>query len=229
MPIDPLSDAKIVDSWHTNAAPWTDAVRERAIESRALVTDRAIVDTVMGRSPTTVLDVGCGEGWLVRALAERGVRATGVDVVPELVERARAAGTDDVRVASYEDIAGGAPNLRDVRVDVAVANFALIGRESVEGLVRALPRLLAPGGAFVVQTLHPLVATGDAPYEDGWRVGSWAGFGEAFTDPAPWYFRTTESWVRLLVSAGLRLVALREPVHPRTGRPASLILVAEAG
>jgi hypothetical protein len=25
--MDPLSDAKIIDSWHTNATPWTAAVR----------------------------------------------------------------------------------------------------------------------------------------------------------------------------------------------------------
>jgi hypothetical protein len=80
---------------------------------------------------------------------------------------------------------------------------------------------------LVVQTLHPVVATGDAPYVDGWRAGSWAGFGAAFSDPAPWYFRTLASWVRLLDASGLRLRELREPVHPATGRPASAIFVAE--
>jgi hypothetical protein len=34
--------------------------------------------------------------------------------------------------------------------------------------------------------------------------------------------------VRLLIGSGLRLVDLREPVHPATGRPASVILVAAA-
>jgi hypothetical protein len=47
MSIDPLSDAKILDSWQTNATPWTAAVREQRLESRKLVTDRAIVDAVM--------------------------------------------------------------------------------------------------------------------------------------------------------------------------------------
>jgi hypothetical protein len=98
--------------------------------------------------------------------------------------------------------------------------------------VRAAPALLAPGGALVVQTLHPVVATGDEPYADGWRAGSWAGCpaaagGPAWGPPAPWYFRTVGSWVRLVASAGLRLVDVREPLHPRTGRPASLLLVAE--
>ena len=62
MSIDPLSDAKIVDSWSRNAAPWTIAVRERQIESRRLVTDQAILDATLAGSPHSVLDIGCGEG-----------------------------------------------------------------------------------------------------------------------------------------------------------------------
>jgi 2-polyprenyl-3-methyl-5-hydroxy-6-metoxy-1,4-benzoquinol methylase len=226
MSLDPLSDAKIIDSWHTNATPWTSAVREQRIESRKLVTDAAVVDTVMSRRPSSVLDIGCGEGWLSRALASRGVaRVVGVDVVPALIDQAAAAGGGEFRVASYEEIARGA---LDVRVDVAVANFALIGKEAVDDLIRTSPQLLNPGGALVVQTLHPVVAAGDLPYEDGWRKGSWAGFSEDFSDPAPWYFRRLETWVALIASSRLRLIEMREPIHPTTRKPASVIFVATA-
>lgn len=224
MTIDPLSDAKIVDSWHKNAAPWTDAVRESQIESRRLVTNQAILDTIVARHPSTALDIGCGEGWLTRALTERGIQAIGVDVVPDLIERATRAGGGEFRVASYEEIASGA---LDVRVDVAVANFAMIGKESVDNLVASATGLLAPRGALIIQTLHPVIAAGDFPYKDGWREGSWAGFSSAFSDPAPWYFRTTQTWVDLIVRSGLRLVELREPVHPISSKPASMIFVAE--
>src|SRR5277367_2761973 len=84
MIIDPLSDAKIIDSWNKNARPWTTAVRLGQIASRRLVTDQAIVEAAMAGSPRSMLDLGCGEGWLCRALAARGVNVMGVDVVPEL-------------------------------------------------------------------------------------------------------------------------------------------------
>ena len=222
---DSSNDARIIDSWRANADPWSNAVRDNRIESRVLVTNRAIVDAVMSRSPATVLDIGCGEGWLVRALAERGVSAIGVDVVPGLIERAAQAGAGEFRVASYDDIAAGAI---DLKVDVAVANFSLIGEESVENLLRCVPGLLNPRGALIVQTLHPISSSGELPYEDGWRPGSWAGFGDDFTDPAPWYFRTLESWERLLEDSGLRVTETREPVDPRSGKPASVIFVAQA-
>jgi len=213
-------DEKIIASWGKNTTPWVAAVRNGEIDSRLLVTNRAIVDAVRSLSPATGLDIGCGEGWLVRALD--GVAMTGVDVVPGLVEAARRAGGGDFRVMSYEDIAGGQ---LDLQVDVAVCNFSLLGDDSVAGLFRAAPTYLKPGGTLVVQTMHPVVACGDAPYIDGWREGSWDGFNEGFTDPPPWYFRTLASWVRLFSDHGLQLRELREPLHPNTGKPASLILM----
>jgi hypothetical protein len=147
-----------------------------------------------------------------------------VDVVPDLIEHAKKAGGGEFRIASYESIAAGELELR---ADVVVANFSLIGKESVENLLATIPSLLEPGGAVIVQTLHPRTASGDEPYENGWRKGSWTGFSEDFTDPAPWYFRTLEGWKNLFATSGLCLVEMREPVHPNTGKPASVIFVAQ--
>ena len=224
MTTDPSSEAQIIASWRKNAAPWTNAVREHRIETRKLVTDGAIIDAVMERSPRSALDIGCGEGWLARALGERGVEVIGVDVVPRLIEEASRAGGADFRVASYEDIAAGK---LDVRVDAVIANFSLLGKESVEGVVRRAPQLLKEKGALIIQTLHPLVSTGDLPYADGWRAGSWAGFDADFSDPAPWYFRTMDSWLQLLKESGLHHVEIREPINPNTQQPASVIFIAE--
>ncbi|MBD8873830.1 methyltransferase domain-containing protein [Rhodanobacter sp. DHB23] len=198
-------------------------MREGRIESRRLVTDQAILDAVLARSPRTAIDVGCGEGWLTRALAGKGVRVLGVDAVPALVEAARAKGGGEFRVLSYEDIASGA---LDLRADVVVCNFSLLGGSSVDALLAAVPDLLEPNGALIVQTLHPAMA--GEPYADGWREGSWIGCGEGFGEAAPWYFRTLGSWVAVFAQAGLNLVQLVEPVHPDTGRPASVIFVAVA-
>src|SRR5476649_1481599 len=104
---DQFNDGQIIDSWHANAAPWALAVRQGQIESRLLATDRAIVEAVLSRSPRLVLDIGCGEGWLARALAAHGIRVLGMYAVPELIERARLSGGGECRLGSYEQIAAG--------------------------------------------------------------------------------------------------------------------------
>ncbi|WP_027966991.1 methyltransferase domain-containing protein [Halomonas halocynthiae] len=217
--MNPYSDDKIVDSWEKNASQWSAAVRGGHIESRKLITNKAIVEAVLSRSPQSVLDIGCGEGWLIRELSLRVPHLVGVDVVPDLIEKAESAGGGDFLVASYEDIAGGAV---EGSFDVVVCNFSLLGKDSVEALFKALPAMLKTDGVLIVQTPHPVVAS-DQPYIDGWREGSWAGFGSDFIDPAPWYFRTLESWVALFAGNGFRLLEMREPIHPKTHKPASVI------
>lgn len=221
---DPLSDAKILDSWHKNAQPWTRAVRNREIDSRRQVTDAAIVNAVLSRSPASVLDIGCGEGWLARELSAQNIRVTGIDAVAELVEQANNAGGGDFHVLSYEQLAAGDSGLM---ADLVVCNFSMIGKESCEVLFKVMRSLLHPGGSWFVQTLHPVTSCGELPYADGWRTGSWAGFSSEFTDPAPWYFRTLQSWVDLFNGSGFRLREIREPIHPHTQQPVSVIFIAE--
>jgi SAM-dependent methyltransferase len=219
-----LSDARVIQSWRKNASAWTRAVRERQIDSRRQATDQAIIDAVMSYAPHSLLDIGCGEGWLIRALAGGGMRLIGVDAVPAMIDSARAGGGGEFHVGSYQDLADG--KLKFL-TDVAVCNFSLIGKESAEAAFAAVPSLLTAQGLFIVQTPHPVSACGKLEYKDGWRAGSWDGFDEEFSDPAPWYFRTLGSWLELFRAHGLRLMELREPLLPGTGQPASVIFIAD--
>jgi 2-polyprenyl-3-methyl-5-hydroxy-6-metoxy-1,4-benzoquinol methylase len=216
-----MNDQQIIECWKRNSEPWTTAVRERRIRSRVLVTDAAIETAVLARSPSTVLDIGCGEGWLTRKLACHGIDVLGIDVVPELIDGARSKLGGRFKVMAYETLAEqGLPGA----FDVCVCNFSLLGANATSCVFAAMSSLLAPGGALIVQTLHPWSACGDLPYLDGWREGSWAGINAEFGEPAPWYFRTMQSWAQLFSMSGLRVETILEPRHPDTGLPASLIL-----
>ena len=219
-----FSDQHIVASWQKNVQPWITAIRAGEIETRQLVTNKAIVDAILSRAPKSLLDVGCGEGWLVRALANRGIDALGIDVVPAFIEFAQKAGAGRFRTLAYEDMS---PATLNAQFDVVVCNFSLLGHASVHHLFQQVPPLLHAGGALIVQTLHPVIACGDEPYADGWRQGSWKGFSDSFTDPAPWYFRTVESWQALFVQNGLTLIKVLEPVNPKTNAPASIIYIGK--
>jgi len=224
MTMNKFTEQQIIESWQTNVQAWTDAIRHGEIASRTLVTNRAIIDAVKQRQPETVLDIGCGEGWLVRELAGLGVEALGIDAIQEFVAVAMKQAVGRFERMAYAEISRDKFN---AQFDVIVCNFSLLGEASVEHVFRQAPSLLRKGGALIVQTLHPVAACGEQPYLDGWREGSWAGFSNAFTAPAPWYFRTIESWKALFESNGFHLSQTTEPVHPATQQPVSIIFAGE--
>lgn len=216
--------AQIQRSWQRNADAWTRVVREQRIESRRLVTDAAIVDAVLQGAPRRVLDIGCGEGWLCRALADRGCETVGIDASEPLIELARQGGGGRYEVFSQEQLLGE-EGAGLGRFDALVCNFALFAQD-LAPLLDALHRYLTPGGRLLIQTLHPWAACGDEPYQDGWRLETFAAFGDEFAEPMPWYFRTFESWLAALQAGGWTLQALREPRRPDTGLACSLLLMA---
>lgn len=221
-----FSDNKIVDSWQKNASPWVKAIQDNEIESRKLVTDQAIIETLSSIPAKTALDIGCGEGWLVRELSALGITTTGTDAIEELISRAKELGDGSFKVLDYENMSA---STIDETYDIAVCNFSLLGKESVEHIFSTAPSLLNDGGVLVVQTLHPNFSCGDLPYLDGWREGSWAGFSSEFSDPAPWYFRTIESWLKLFITNGFIINEIKEPINPKTGKATSLIMVGCVG
>jgi SAM-dependent methyltransferase len=218
-------EAQIIRSWNTNARPWAKAIQTGSIRSRQLVTDRAIIDAILSVGPRRVLDLGCGEGWLARALSASGIQVTGVDVVPELIAEAARLGGGEFHLKAYDAIADG--HWRCGSFDAAVCNFSLLGKESVDSLIGAMGGYLGAAGYLIVQTLHPVAACGDNRYQDGWRPGNWQGFSTEFRDPAPWYFRTLESWISLLRRSGFELIECREPTAPDGVVPASVIFVGK--
>jgi SAM-dependent methyltransferase len=219
---DPL--ARIARSWVDNAGRWTAAVRGGAIESRRVATDQALLEAILARRPARVLDLGCGEGWLVRALDGHGIDAVGVDGSAALIDAARASGAGAFHVCSFGELADD-PIRAGGDFDVAVANFALLDDRPVP-LLRGLRDALVSGGALIIQTVHPWLAGGE--YRDGWREENFQGMtAQGDWSPMPWYRRTLASWVEVLRESGYAMVDLREPPHPETGTPLSLLMVAE--
>src|SRR5687767_6476452 len=202
----PGKNDQISRSWIANADAWTSAVRERRIESRRVATDAAIVGAILDQNPGSVLDLGCGEGWLARTL---GLDVVGIDGSPALIEAAKRLGGGEFYAMSFREL--GSLNRT---FDLAVANFSLFEEDLHDLLVNV------PAPILIVQTAHPSFAE-----HDGWQLETFATFEGAFREPMPWYFRTQESWLSTFDKAGYGLVETREPVHPETSAPLSVIYI----
>ncbi len=220
-PDDAALDGDILASWHINAAPWVRAVRDGQIASREQLTNQAIIDTLCALNPKSLLDIGCGEGWLCRAMQTRGCDCLGIDAIPDLIRAATAEAGGRFLHMRYEDLVHWQPAQR---VDCAVCNFSLIGRQATEAVFAAIHQLVTATGYLVVQTLHPDASTHQ---HSGWQEGSWAGFSEEFRQPAPWYFRTLSDWRSLFQRHDVQLIQELSPTLPGAEHPASLILVGQ--
>ncbi len=212
-------------SWDVNADAWTRAVRSGAIASRRRGTDAAIVAACAVQPGERVLDVGCGEGWLTRALTAAGGDVLGVDGAAALVDAAREAGGGRFEVASYATLSA-ATTAAPGPFDLIVCNFALLDAD-LGPLLRGLRARLAPSGRLVIQTVHPVATAGTEGYREGWREEIFAAFGGEFRAPMPWYYRTFEGWVAALRQAGLAISMLQEP-RDADGNVLSLVWVCTA-
>jgi 2-polyprenyl-3-methyl-5-hydroxy-6-metoxy-1,4-benzoquinol methylase len=215
-------------SWDDNAAAWTTAVRDGRIPSRRAGTDAAIVAACNRYQPHRILDVGCGEGWLARALSSPGRDVLGIDGSARLIDEANGLASADTasharfETVSYETIATSDAPARGPW-DLIVLNFALLDEDFVP-LLRALGNRLEPLGTLLIQTVHPWMLVGDGPYASGWREETFAAFDVPFPAPMPWYYRTLGAWTEALRDGGLCIRLIEEPVHPETGRPLSLLM-----
>jgi len=218
----------IIKSWEINAKKWIKTIENDEIESRRLATNAAILKNILNRKPKKVLDIGCGEGWLVNTLAKHRVKAIGVDAVTRLIDNAKSKGKGTFKVLSYEELTKGV-TFKNAPFDLISINFALFENKKTAKLIKQLPSYLAENGAIIIQTLHPLFTIENQPYKSEWQKDSWKGLKRNFTQPHKWYFRTLGDWVKLFKKAGLHLDELQEPIHPKTEKPASIIFVLKKG
>src|ERR687886_2577277 len=97
------------------------------------------------------VDVGCGEGRLARELKARGHRVVGIEGSPALAAAAREA---DPELTVHVADAAAMP-LDDGAADLAVASMSLLNMDDLDGAVREVARVLAPGGRFPLSTPPP--------------------------------------------------------------------------
>lgn len=153
----------VVSSTWCASEPYTDAVRtgrgplflRRAdgwllpleVERWCAPPDPVDLD-VLSRCEGAVLDVGCGPGRLVAALAAQGRPVLGIDVSAAAVARARSRGGPAVRRSVFEPVpregAWGTALLIDGNLGIGGDPPALLSR---------IACLLVPGGLLIVETV----------------------------------------------------------------------------
>jgi ubiquinone/menaquinone biosynthesis C-methylase UbiE len=112
---------------------------------------KLLVDAAAPGPNDTVLDVACGGGIVVCAFAPRVRQATGIDMTPAMLDRARqlAAEKGIANVAWQEGDVAALPWV-DASFTVVVTRFAVHHFPDPSAVLREMVRVCAPGGRVVV-------------------------------------------------------------------------------
>ncbi len=154
-PANLATDQGGVSLYDKNAGHWWDGSRRWLRALQNLVPARfAFFDRLTSWEGQTVLDLGCGGGFMSEALAARGAKVIGVDVsrgAIAIAKRHAASGGLAIRylVASGEDLP-----LPDASVDCVVCVDVLEHVRSLDRVLNEIRRVLRPGGVFLFDTIN---------------------------------------------------------------------------
>jgi ubiquinone/menaquinone biosynthesis C-methylase UbiE len=170
-----------------------------------------------------VLDVGCGEGIVTRALAARGAVAVGVDPTSSLIAHARAAERAHPTGASYHHDDGlTLSTVGSESMDWAIAALSLNNISDLHSAVGSIKRVLKPGGRLAFTVPHPCF---DAPEAstlaldcslrrvigDYLAEGFWRSTHPQSVRRAGNYHRTITGYITTLLDHGFSIEVFNEP------------------
>ncbi|MFF0295995.1 class I SAM-dependent methyltransferase [Kitasatospora sp. NPDC004614] len=171
-----------------------------------------------------VLDLGCGEGVIARAVAARGASVVGIDPSPRMIEHAKSAVAGRAGTVSYSIDDGCV--LRTVAtdsVDWVTAGLSLNNVPDLDAALSAVRRVLTAHGSLVFTIPHPCFEAPHATWtqtEDGTarRVvgaylaeGFWRSTNPEAVRRAGNQHRTLSTYLTALVRHGFVLDAITEP------------------
>ncbi len=215
---DPLADIR--RSWDQKAADWRTQVGDHGDRNRRLNSDPVLHELLGPPKNLTILDVGCGTGYLTAQLDRAGATVRGTDLSPEMIRIARESYPGlDFRV----DDCGILATVPDASLDAVLFNYVLMDTPDLDAALRTANRVLKPAGIVIAIFSHPCFPQGRAHAGQGvhityeWthsyflesqqRDPPWAHFTSEFL----WYHRPLSVYWKAFRDAGFTIEELREP------------------
>jgi SAM-dependent methyltransferase len=117
-----------------------------------------------------VLDLGCGAGEHCLALAQRGINATGIDIVPVLVDYARQQAAEAGVSAEFlcADMRTFRPQVRFDAVFTSSGTFGLTNDADNQAVLKTISVVLAHEGKFLIGPSNPELLKQESFHRRNW-------------------------------------------------------------
>jgi 2-polyprenyl-3-methyl-5-hydroxy-6-metoxy-1,4-benzoquinol methylase len=216
----------VPNHWDANASFWIQIIREHRDKYRNDLTDPAMLKAIGPPEGLTVLDAGCGEGYLSRILARNGAIVTGADSSTRLIEAARAKNLIDALPITFDISSVDDLPYPDDMFDLVVCNHLLNDLCDPSRPISEFARVLRNGGRLIILMLHPCFYNKHAERAQATNGLIAASYFETrdieqvfevdgLTSPVPnrTWFRPLEFYTEELRKSGFVITSLTEP-HP---------------
>ena len=171
-----------------------------------------------------VLDLGCGDGQIARALASSGVSVVGVDPTTNQIDVAAERAGGPV----FAQAGAAVLPFSDGAFDGVIACLVFEHIDDVDAAIGEVARVLRPGGRFTFMLNHPLLQTPGSgwiddhmvdPPEQYWRIGPYLVEAETVEQVElgvhiRFLHRPLSRYLNALAAVGLVLERMDEPAPP---------------
>lgn len=216
---------KTLSQWD-HAAQWYDQnMGETGDTLNATIIRPLIFDMLGNIKGMSVLDAGCGSGYLTAELAKQANKVTGTDFAPNFISlcKQKYKERDNLEFA-LQDIEQPF-QFADASFDVIVCKMVLQYVYDIQPFASEAMRMLKPDGQLLTIVDHPFRAAYFHAQQPGSSVNSselYSGKPQTKTGlwgktELTWYARTTGNYVQTFLGTGLSLAEIHEPLTGQGG------------
>ena len=160
----------IEKEWNDAAEAWADFVRTGKDYYRDELNNPAMFLMLGDISGKKILDVGCGEGYNTRIMAQKGAVVAGVDFSKKMIDCAVQEERKELEIQYFVLDACDLHIFGENTFDIVTCFMALQDIEDYQGVVSEVSRVLKNSGRFIFVIPHPCF---EKRVMNGELIGGW--------------------------------------------------------
>ncbi len=228
---------RIQKQWEDNAEAFANLIAGTGTPHHESILNPCVEELLGDVRGKSLLDAGCGEGYLARYYTKKGADVTAIDLSPSLIETSKMITDSESLEVDYR--VGDVCHIESVpneTFDIVLSNLVLLNIPDLEVALKEYNRVLKTEGYLVFSIVHPafnFYGPGtwkmgekdpdtnrrkglffkvdnyfdEEEFERYWRTRK----GEKFPVPISFFHRTLATYLNTLVTTGFNLLDFREP------------------
>ncbi|MGK2861815.1 MAG: class I SAM-dependent methyltransferase [Chitinophagaceae bacterium] len=231
-----MTDNEVGKFWNENTEAWTTLTRAGFDTYRNYLNTPAFFEILPDIADLKGIDIGCGEGYNTRLLAQRKATMSGIDISDKLIEKAKSTEYDFPLGIEYLCASATALPFESNIYDFATSFMCLMDVPNVEKALSEGYRILKPNGFFQFSIPHPCFNTphrknlrdengrtyaievANYYFNQNGAIDEWI-FSDAPEDlknlfpkfKIPTFNRTLSQWFKAILDAGFIIEKVNEP------------------